>query len=109
VLESWGFKYRANVAWIKPSIGTGTWLRQRHELLLIATKGKVAPPEPGDRCDSVIEAARGRHSEKPRRAYEVIERMYPRLSKLELFARGHPRRGWVTWGNEAETLAANPG
>ena len=31
---------------------------------------------------AVIEAARGRHSEKPGQAYELIERMYPAASKI---------------------------
>jgi len=41
--------------------------------------------------DSIIEAKRGRHSQKPVAAYEWIERMYSSASKLELFARGRPR------------------
>jgi N6-adenosine-specific RNA methylase IME4 len=28
--------------------------------------------------------------------------MYPVATKLELFARGEPRPGWVKWGNELE-------
>lgn len=52
--------------------------------------------------DSVIEAERGRHSQKPEQAYELIEAAYPHLTKLELFARGRPRPGWQTWGNQAE-------
>jgi N6-adenosine-specific RNA methylase IME4/ParB-like chromosome segregation protein Spo0J len=99
---AWGFRYRNNLAWVKESIGPGVWLRQRHELLLIATRGKLPPPEPEERCDSVIEAPRGRHSEKPEEVYERIERMYPAMTKLELFARGIPRPGWTTWGNQAE-------
>ena len=47
-----------------------------------------------------IEAKRGRHSQKPACVYELLERMYPRASKLELFARGRPRVGWSAWGNE---------
>src|SRR5207248_1985231 len=70
VIDAWGFHYRSNLAWVKTWIGPGIWLRQRHELLLIATKGTVAPPEPQDRCDSVLEAKRGRHSEKPEQAYQ---------------------------------------
>ncbi len=103
LVRAWGFQYRNNLAWVKPSIGPGIWLRQRHELLLIATRGQVSPPDPEDRCDSVIEAARGGHSEKPPRAYELIERMYPQRSKLELFARGVPRPGWKAWGNQAQS------
>jgi N6-adenosine-specific RNA methylase IME4 len=100
--SAWGFRYRSHLIWVKPSIGPGVWLRQRHELLLIATRGQASPPEPEDRCDSVIEAPRGRHSEKPEEAYRRIEGMFTGRSKLELFARGTPRPGWTAWGNQVE-------
>jgi N6-adenosine-specific RNA methylase IME4 len=103
LLSAWKFKYRSSAVWVKNAIGPGVWLRQRHELLLIATRGNVSPPDPEERCDSVITARRGRHSEKPEASYTLIERMYPARSKLELFARGTPRRGWAIWGNQAET------
>lgn len=101
-MEAWGFEYRANEVWVKPSIGMGVWTRNRHELLLIGRRGKASPPEPKARLDSVIEARRGRHSEKPACVYERLERLYPQLSKLELFARGKVRPGWTAWGNEVE-------
>jgi len=53
------------------------------------------------RIDSVVDARRGRHSEKPEVFYELIERMYPERSKLELFARRR-RPGWSAWGNEVD-------
>jgi N6-adenosine-specific RNA methylase IME4/ParB-like chromosome segregation protein Spo0J len=100
VIESWGFDYKTNLVWTKKWIGPGVWLRNRHELLLLARRGVYPPPEPEDRVDSVLEAPRGRHSEKPERLYELLERMYPHASKLELFARRR-RPGWAAWGNEA--------
>jgi N6-adenosine-specific RNA methylase IME4 len=102
VLNAWGFTYKAHAVWVKPSIGPGVWFRPRAELLLLGVRGGWPPPDPEERCDSVIEAARGRHSEKPGQAYALIERMYPAASKLELFARGPARPGWAAWGNEAE-------
>jgi len=100
VISAWGFTYKTNLVWVKPSIGLGVWARNRHELLLFATRGRIHVPDPDQRPDSVIEADRGRHSQKPHRVYELIETAYPHLSKLELFARGNPRPGWQTWGNE---------
>jgi N6-adenosine-specific RNA methylase IME4 len=46
------------------------------------------------------EAPRREHSRKPDEAYEIIERMYPELPKIELFARGK-RENWAAWGNQA--------
>jgi N6-adenosine-specific RNA methylase IME4 len=101
VIDAWGFSYLTNLVWVKPSIGLGVWTRNRHELLLLARRGGISPPYADLLPDSVIEAARTRHSEKPACVYELIERAYPHLSKLELFARGEPRPGWAAWGNEA--------
>ncbi|HET8893787.1 MAG TPA: MT-A70 family methyltransferase, partial [Gaiellaceae bacterium] len=69
-------------------------------------RGNASPPPPKLRLDSVIEAPRGAHSEKPAVVYERLEHLYPSLSKLELFARGTPRRGWTAWGNQLDAQAA---
>ena len=102
-MRAWGFTYKTNFCWDKGSIGLGVWARYRHELLLVGVRGGFSPPEPTHRCDSIIERKRGRHSEKPACVYELIERMYPGTTKLELFCRGKARSGWTAWGNEAET------
>lgn len=100
VLEAWGFTYRTSMVWVKDQIGMGYYARQRHELLLIATRGEPPVPEPAGRPDSVVEAPRAEHSEKPATFYDVIERMYPEFSKIELFCRS-ARDGWAVWGNQA--------
>jgi N6-adenosine-specific RNA methylase IME4/ParB-like chromosome segregation protein Spo0J len=99
VLAAWGFDYKTHQVWVKDRWGLGARVRHRHEDLLIATRGCFSPPDPSVRPDSVIEAPRRRHSQKPDLAYEMIERAYPHCSKLELFARAK-RSGWVCWGNE---------
>jgi N6-adenosine-specific RNA methylase IME4 len=100
VVGSWGFIYRTCLVWVKDRIGMGYYARGRHELILIATRGKMPVPEAGNRPDSVIEAPRQEHSRKPDKVYELIERCYPELDKIELFAR-QPREGWARWGYEA--------
>jgi len=102
VMAAWGFEYRSCEVWVKPSIGMGVWTRNRHEHLLIGRKGNASPAARKRLLDSVIEAPRGRHSEKPACVYERLEHLYPRRSKLELFARGTPRPGWTAWGNQVE-------
>lgn len=104
VATAWGFRERSSWVWVKDSIGPGYWGRLRHEMLMICTRGDFPAPAPSDRFDSVIEAPRGEHSAKPIEAAERIERMFPTLPRMELFARA-PRPGWSAWGNQAaETL-----
>jgi N6-adenosine-specific RNA methylase IME4 len=100
VLTAWGFEYRTHWCWAKDRAGTGYWLRNQHELLLIGVRGMVPAPAQGDQFPSLITAPRGRHSEKPDKFAEMIEAMFPSLPKLEMFAR-KARPGWDSWGNEA--------
>jgi N6-adenosine-specific RNA methylase IME4 len=96
VLAAWGFEYKTNVVWVKHAQGLGFFVRGQH----VATRGNIPCPLPGNRPASVIEAPRREHSRKPDEAYELIERMYPELPKIELFARGK-RENWAAWGNQA--------
>jgi N6-adenosine-specific RNA methylase IME4 len=99
VVTAWGFTPVNSIIWVKNGIGLGAWVRNQHEQLLIAKRGRFSPPPPELRIASVVHAKRGRHSEKPAVFYELIEHMYPQTSKLELFAR-RQRAGWAAWGNQ---------
>jgi N6-adenosine-specific RNA methylase IME4 len=101
VMDGWGFEYKSHVTWNKDKIGTGYWFRNKHEILLLGTKGKVPAPAPGEQWASVIDAAVGKHSEKPAAFAEMIEEYFPNLPKIELNARGSAREGWTAWGAEA--------
>jgi N6-adenosine-specific RNA methylase IME4 len=100
VIEAWDFQYVTNAVWVKDRAGLGFWVRNQHELLIIARRGDMPTPAFENRPPSVIQAARREHSRKPDEAYELIERMYPDLPRIELFARSR-RTGWNVWGNEA--------
>jgi N6-adenosine-specific RNA methylase IME4/ParB-like chromosome segregation protein Spo0J len=100
VLAAWGFEYVTNFTWTKGTIGLGFWVRNSHEHLLIARRGTMPSPLPARRPPSVIEAEPREHSRKPDEAYVAIERMYPALPRIELFAR-EARPGWDVWGNQA--------
>ena len=105
VLHAWDFEYRTCLAWVKgeiehPTMGMCYYARQAHELLLVAKRGELPVPAPENRPLSVFAAPRGEHSEKPELAYEIVERMYPDFSKVELFAR-RTRDGWYAWGDQA--------
>lgn len=99
VMRAWGFEYKSHFVWVKDRLGTGYWTRNKHELLLIGTRGKVPAPAMGDQYESAISAPVGKHSAKPECFREIIEDMFPTLPRVELFAR-EPRSGWSAWGNE---------
>ena len=99
VIPAWGFEYRTNMVWVKDKIGMGHYVREQHELLLIARRGNMPVPEPSSRPSSVVNAPRLGHSEKPEEFYKLIESMYPASLYGEVFAR-QPRGGWGSWGDQ---------
>lgn len=99
LMRAWGFNYKSHCVWVKDKIGTGYWFRNQHELLLVGTKGNIPAPAPGTQSSSIISAPLGRHSEKPSIVHEIIEKIYPNVPKIEMFAR-ESRYGWDAWGNE---------
>jgi N6-adenosine-specific RNA methylase IME4/ParB-like chromosome segregation protein Spo0J len=104
VIRAWGFEYKSSLVWDKEMIGMRYWVRGQHEPLLIATKGNPPLPPTSAVPASVIRERRREHSRKPEASYAIIERMYPELPKLELFAR-QIRPGWDVWGNETDKYA----
>jgi N6-adenosine-specific RNA methylase IME4 len=101
VMAAWGFAYKSCFTWLKDRAGTGYWSRNKHEILLVGTRGRIPAPAPGTQWPSAIEAPVGRHSEKPAAFYKLIESYFPTLPKIELHARGVAARpGWEVWGLE---------
>jgi N6-adenosine-specific RNA methylase IME4 len=105
VMKAWGFTYKSQAVWIKNKGGTGYWFRNKHEIFMVGTKGKPPAPADGDQFVSAIEAAVGKHSAKPEAFYEVIEKYFPTIPKIELNARA-ARAGWDAWGLEAPAAEA---
>jgi N6-adenosine-specific RNA methylase IME4 len=108
VMSAWGFTYKTNAIWHKSFgyyngqvCGTrlGFYFMNSHELILIGKRGNIHCPSPKDRYKSVFEGKTKAHSQKPDIIYSIIEKMYPRASKIELFARRR-REGWDAWGNQ---------
>src|SRR6476660_7086896 len=91
----------------RPSCGTrtGYWFRNRHEQMLVGTRGNVPAPAPGTQWPSVIRERKREHSRKPEKSYQLIEAYFPNVPKIELNCRGEPRPGWDGWGNEAADTA----
>nr|WP_244142165.1 MT-A70 family methyltransferase [aff. Roholtiella sp. LEGE 12411] len=107
-LQTWGFTLQTILTWEKvtiagtPHIGTGHWLRNCTEHCALAVCGNVLAfagrsltNEP-----TILHARRREHSRKPLEFHQLVEKLCPNMSKLEMFAR-ESRDGWDCWGDEA--------
>lgn len=99
VMKAWDFRYIQVIPWDKLRMGLGHYFRHRTELLLFGVRGSLRIP----RRDllALIRERSSRHSQKPEKAYELIEAASPG-PRLELFAR-RKRPGWDAWGNEVQS------
>lgn len=111
VVKAWGFEFKTSAVWDKGAAGQGAYFRQQHEVLMICIRGNVPEVPYGARPASVLKFPRLEHSRKPLEMYQIIDGMYPELSKIELFCRGEPAKGWTGWGNECtqQVVAVNVG
>lgn len=102
IAEELGYKLHARMIWNKVTgIPAAFTVRYGHEYLLYMYKGKLTPiaQEERGKIHTVFTEKATRHSKKPEIAYEIIERLYPDLTKLEMYARNE-RQGWDSWGDE---------
>lgn len=85
-----------------PEIGLESTGDDDSEFVLVGSTNRTGRTLPllTEAQGQVVLAPRGRHSEKPREVRHRIEQLFGKYSRLEMFAREHPR-GWDAWGNEA--------
>ena len=108
------FKYKTKITWVKGEVlenglikfenaGLGQYFRGLDEVCLFGVKG-VLPYKTLDgkrqQGKTVLIAPRGKHSEKPKEMYTMIEKV-SYTPCIELFAR-NTRDGFDSWGNETD-------
>lgn len=106
IAESLGYKLHARMIWNKVNgIPAAFTIRFGHEYLLYMYRGKLTPVDLNERgkIHSVFTEKVQKHSQKPEISYEIINRLYPNLKKLELYAR-RERDGYDCWGNEVPII-----
>lgn len=102
IAKDLNYKLHARMIWNKVTgIPAAFTIRYGHEYLLYTYKGKLTPVDIDARgkIHSVFTEQATKHSKKPQIAYEIIEQLYPNLTKFEMYAR-NTRPGWDSWGNE---------
>ena len=121
VMDAWGFSYKTKLVWIKvcdnqdgipldkvkPTYGTGFWVRGNTEDVLIGIKGK--PPAPRSLHLGLV-SNRFWHSRKPESVHHYAESI-TEGPYLEMFARSR-RPNWDCWGDEIDSdiqIATNHG
>jgi N6-adenosine-specific RNA methylase IME4 len=109
VIHAWGFTYKTVAfCWIKmrrdglaPRLGLGYHTRAGMEQCWLAVRGRGYQRQAQD-VAQVLHATPQDHSRKPAEIAQRIERLVGQVPRIELFARGPARKGWVTWGREAD-------
>lgn len=108
-LAAWGFKFKTAGAWAKLSttgskwaFGTGYLFRCAAEFYVVGTRGNLRSKARDVR--NLIVAPRREHSRKPEEMHISLERMFPAVPRVELFARER-RRGWKAWGNQTDKFS----
>jgi N6-adenosine-specific RNA methylase IME4 len=106
LMRAWGFEYMTVAfVWDKVKVNPGYYTMSQCELCLVGKRGKIPQPRGARNIRQLVVAERGAHSAKPEEVRRRIEAMFPKQSKVELFARSIAP-GWHAWGNEIEPTAS---
>jgi N6-adenosine-specific RNA methylase IME4 len=108
LLENWGFKYKTVAfVWLKKyksgnlCVNFAPWTLKSTELCLLGIKGYMTKNKKSNNVRQLVEAIRGRHSEKPQEVRDRIVNMFGDIPKIELFAR-EKTEGWDVIGNDID-------
>ena len=107
VMDSWGFKYKTTITWVKDWFGLGQYFRGQTEHCLFGVKGMIPYKKINGKRQqgvTVFHATRGKHSEKPEEMRYLINKVSDRegFNKIEFFARERTP-GWDVWGDECDS------
>ncbi len=103
---AWGFQWATvGFVWDKMRVNPGYYTMSQCELCLIFKRGRIPRPRGARNIRQLVREKRSAHSRKPNEARRRIDRMFPGLSKIELFARERAP-GWDCWGLEADPCDA---
>ena len=106
---SWGFEYKQIAfVWHKQNQVMGSYSLTSCELVLVFKRGRIPAKTTVKGIEQFISIRAFKHSAKPLAIRLRIDKMFPNLNKIELFARKpedglipYPRYAlWDTWGNE---------
>ncbi|MBN3910570.1 MAG: adenine-specific DNA methyltransferase [Nostoc sp. NMS1] len=109
-LQTWGFELKTILTWekvtkdgTKTHLGVGHWLRNSTEHCALAVRGNVKAFSGRTLTNesTILHSPRREHSRKPENFYQLVDKLCPDITKLEMFAR-ESRDGWDCWGDQAD-------
>lgn len=108
VIQAWGFRY-VTIAFVwskKTTTGKqvatlGAWTMKNCEVCLLGIRGHMLQYKKSNREYQQVDALRTNHSAKPEDVRLRIQRIFPDLPRIELFARERVAK-WDCWGNEVD-------
>ncbi|MHC5747025.1 MAG: MT-A70 family methyltransferase [Nostoc sp.] len=109
-LQTWGFELKTILTWekvtkdgTKTHLGVGHWLRNSTEHCALAVRGNVKAFSGRTLTNesTILHSPRREHSRKPESFYQLVDKLCPDITKLEMFAR-ESRDGWDCWGDQAD-------
>ncbi len=106
--KAWGFAWgTVAFVWDKQRVNPGFYTMSQCELCLVFKRGRIPRPRGARNVRQLVSEPRQAHSAKPDEVRERINAMFPKTSKIELFARAGngthslSTGNWELWGLEA--------
>lgn len=109
-LQTWRFELKTILTWekvtkdgTKTHLGVGHWLRNSTEHCALAVRGNIKAFSGRTLTNesTILHSPRREHSRKPESFYQLVDKLCPDITKLEMFAR-ESRDGWDCWGDQAD-------
>lgn len=99
-LKKHGFKYHALITWDKVRGPVMLGLNRKSEMCIYGYRGHMGLKQKGHPIDTVFRELRGKHSVKPQKFYQMIQRG-TKEPRIDIFAR-KKHIGFDAWGNQVD-------
>jgi N6-adenosine-specific RNA methylase IME4 len=96
LVRRWGFNFVTHFILPLDKPLMQDFVQERHDVLILATRGEVIKPAIEDLPSSVLTEASG--PDRPESVFTMIENIFPDAAKVQVCPR-QPRTGWETWNS----------
>ena len=91
LVRKWGFKYVTHFVLPLGKALMQDFVQERHDVLILATRGEVTTPALEDLPSTVLPEVSG--PDRPEAVFAMIEQLFPETAKVQICPR-QPRAGW---------------